>query len=45
MPIDCSPLQFEIICNPNPEAPEFRSTFAGRNDHAHMGRGGEYLPS
>jgi hypothetical protein len=44
MPIDRSPLQFEIFRNANPEAPEFRSDFAGRHDHAHVGRSREYMP-
>jgi hypothetical protein len=45
MPIDRSPLQFEVLRNANPEAAEFRSDFAGRNDHAHVGCNREYLPS
>jgi hypothetical protein len=44
MPIDRSPLQFEIFRDANPEASEFRSDFAGRHDHAHVGRSREYLP-
>jgi hypothetical protein len=45
MPIDRSPLEFKILRNADPEAPEFRSDFAGRNDHAHVGCSNERLPS